>query len=155
MVSYGHPLIAIKGWRLIAAVILLALVFHLWIGVILAVPFWSMAVFLSFLYRDPHRRILPKPLAIVSPLYGQVTAINNIMDPYLVKQVLQILITMSSLNVYSVRSPMERKFIKQWFGMGTGVGSKNAKSFTIGSNSHESCETVLEARSELKVCRFA
>ena len=155
MLSYHHPFVAREGWRLIAVVILLALVFHFWVSVILSVPFWSMAAFLCFLYRDPPRRVPPKPLAIVSPVDGQVTAINTILDPYIEKQVLQIQITMSSLNVCSARSPMEGKIIKQWFGKRTWVGSEKVKSLTTGTIGRDSCETVLAARSELKACRFA
>ena len=85
------------------------------ISFILAVIF---CLFL-FLLRDPQRTIPSLPLAILSPVEGRVIQIDEVDDPWLNQQGInrqakRIRIKMSSLNVYSLRSPVEGKVMEQW-----------------------------------------
>ena len=75
--------------------------------------------FFLFLLRDPQRTIPSLPLAILSPVEGRVILIDEVNDPWLNlrginRQAKRIRIKMSSLDVYSLRSPVEGKVMEQW-----------------------------------------
>jgi phosphatidylserine decarboxylase len=115
MVTYRSHLIAREGWLVIALVTLIALVLHFWMNDLIAIPFWVAAAILLVLFRDPKRIVPPKPLAIISPVDGQITAINTIKDPYTKAETTLIQLQKGAFDVISTRSPMEGKVIKQWF----------------------------------------
>lgn len=115
MVTYRSHLIAREGWLIIALVIVIAVAMHLSMNDFIALPFWVAAVVLGILFRDPKRVVPPKPLAIVSPVDGQITAINTIKDPYTQADATLIQLQKGAFDVISTRSPMEGKVVKQWF----------------------------------------
>lgn len=180
MVSYRYPLIAREGWRIITVVSMLGLVIHIWFSALFAIPFWLTAIFLCFLFRDPARAVPPKPLAIVSPVDGKITAISHFKDPYIDREVLMIQLSMGLFDVFSTRSPMEGKVMKQWFGEkgfgDKGFGEKKLaemgsteKKFDVNNSEannisgvdqakgseDERCETIDFGTSRPKPCRFA
>lgn len=116
MVAYRYPVIAKEGWLLISMAIVGAVILQLSLGLYAATPLWIIALMLCFIFRDPARIVPPKPLAIVCPVDGKVIAVKKVNDPCLNRQVVQIQIRMGWLNVFSTRSPMEGKVIRQWFG---------------------------------------
>ncbi len=113
MLAYHYPLIAREGWVWIFLAIISASVTQLNYG-FASVPLWILALFLIFLFRDPHRKIPALPLGIVCPVDGRITAIEKVFDAYLDRSAICISIKMGFLDVYSVHSPMEGKIIKQW-----------------------------------------
>jgi phosphatidylserine decarboxylase len=115
MVTYRSHLIAREGWAVIGVFALIAMVLHLSRNDFIAVPFWVATVGLCILFRDPKRIVPPKPLAIVSPVDGHVTAINTVNDPYTQAESTQIQLQKGFFDIISTRSPMEGKVIKQWF----------------------------------------
>ncbi len=109
------PLIARSGWIFIAFAVLVAWGVHHYVGEIVAVPFWSLAVLLGFLFRDPEREVTSQPLAVVSPVDGRIVAIEKAHDTFLNRDATKITIKMSLLGTYRVRSPIEGKVMERWF----------------------------------------
>lgn len=119
MPSNRYPFIAQEGWLLLfvlAGLILLTFYFvSSTISFVLAIIF---CLFL-FLLRDPQRTIPSLPLAILSPVEGRIIKIDDVDDPWMNRQGInrqakRIRIKMSSLDVYSLRSPVEGKVMEQW-----------------------------------------
>ena len=82
------------------------------LGWIWSLPFWLICVVIVYLYRDPNREIPSSPLAVVSPADGVVTSAEEVFDPYLERQAVLLVIQMSSVGVYSTRSPVEGKILE-------------------------------------------
>ena len=117
MLTYCYPLIAREGWPWIGLVAAIALLVQWQFGWF-AAPLWALAGLLLFLFRDPPRSVPASPLGVVSPVNGRVQSIDTLQSPYLEKPAVWIVIQMSPLDVFSVRSPMEGKVIEQWNGKG-------------------------------------
>ncbi len=110
-----HPYIARPGWPYVAAALLPALLLQFSHGFLWALPFWLLAAVLAFLFRDPERRVPAAPLAVVSPVDGKVTSVENCRDPYLERAAVCIGLRMNPLGVYTTRSPIEGKIMEVWF----------------------------------------
>jgi len=95
---------------------LLGLVAQIAAGLLIALPFWIATLVLGYLFRDPQRKVPPKPLAVVSPVDGTVIGIEAVDDPYTQHPVIQIQMRKGYFDVMATRSPMEGKIVKQWFG---------------------------------------
>ena len=83
-------------------------------GLELAVPIVLFTLFLLYILRDPNRQVPSAPLAVVSPVDGQVTTIEDYHDRYLDRPVKRITLRINILGTYGIRSPIEGKFLKQW-----------------------------------------
>ena len=79
-----------------------------------AVPVVLFTLFLLYILRDPNRKIPSAPLAVVSPVDGQVTTIEEFHDSYLDRPVKRVTIRINLLGTYGIRSPIEGKFLRQW-----------------------------------------
>jgi len=92
-------------------------------GIFVSMPLWLLALLLMYLYRDPARKIPASPLGVVSPIDGQVVLIEKATDTLLERESLVIVIAMSSLGPYVIRSPAEGKVMQQWHrALGRGYG---------------------------------
>jgi phosphatidylserine decarboxylase len=132
MAVAASPLIARPGWIFIAIAVVSAWTVQNYVGSIIAVPLWALAALLVFLFRDPEREITSQPLAIVSPVDGQVVAVEKCRDIFLDRDAIKITINMSILNVYSIRSPIEGKVQQRW--LSTPIASQGMKN-TEGQDS--------------------
>ena len=112
MPANRYPLIAREGWWLIACMALLALAAMQFVSPLLSLPFWGLAGFMVFMFRDPFRDIPPSPTAIVSPVDGEVLAADDVHDPYLDRDARHLTIRMHPWGVYSVRSPVQGKALE-------------------------------------------
>ncbi len=112
MSSRRYPLIAREGWVLVAASLLLALLVAHYIGVFWSLPLWLVCGFILFMFRDPDREIPPIPLAVVSPVDGEVTAVESVRDPYLDRESVRLSLRMSHIGVYTTRAPVEAKMLE-------------------------------------------
>ena len=119
MLTYRYPLIAREGWLWIALTAAGALLAQWLLGWI-ALPLWLIPALLLFLFRDPPRQVPASPLGIVSPVDGQVLAIETLSNPWLDRPGVRIVIGMRALDIFSVRSPMEGKVVEQWIARGPG-----------------------------------
>lgn len=126
MLSYRYPLIAREGWVWIGAIILSALIVHLFYGVMSA-PLWVLVLVLLFLFRDPARKVPAIPLGIVSPVDGKVVSVDTVHDTFLNRQALCISIKMGFTSVYSAHSPMEGKVLEQWLASSNRIASVASK----------------------------
>lgn len=119
MAVYRYPLIAKEGWPLIAIVLAFALALHYFVNAIFAIVAWAVVILLLFVFRDPTRKVPPSPLGIISPVDGEVIAVDDIHDDYLDRDVKRIALNMNTLGVRSIRSPTEGKIQNRWFNAGS------------------------------------
>jgi len=117
MIQYERPVIARQALWPIIVVIVLALLAHYFYNWTIALGPLLMAVLVAYLYRDPRRNIPPLPLAVVAPVDGKVISVSELRDPYLGRDAKRIRMRGSILGAYAIRSAMEGKVNKQWFGM--------------------------------------
>ncbi|MGE0080384.1 MAG: phosphatidylserine decarboxylase [Thiohalomonadaceae bacterium] len=110
-----YPIIAREGWLPIAFFTVVGFyAWDRWSGVVAAVA-WTVAALLAFYFRDPPRRVPPSPLAVVSPVDGRVLAVETVRDQRLERDAIRVRLAMRPLGVFSVRSPIEGKVMRQWF----------------------------------------
>ena len=110
-----HQLIASEGHLFIVLGIILASVLSYYFGWQLMLPVWLLPVLLVFMFRDPTRKIPPKPLAVLSPVAAEVLAIENVRDGFIDRDAKKIVLGMGVFDIYSIRSPIEGKVIHQWY----------------------------------------
>ncbi len=119
MPSNRYPFIAKEGWLLLLVLAGLILMAFYFVSSIVSFVLAIIFCFFLFLLRDPQRTIPSLPLAILSPVEGSIILIDEVDDPWLNQQGInrqakRIRIKMSSLDVYSLRSPVEGKVMEQW-----------------------------------------
>ena len=123
--SYRHPSIAREGWGIIGVLLLLAGLFGWFLDLWEALPPLALAAVALFYFRDPIRRIPPRPLGVVSPIDGRVRSVNEGKDPFLQReQVRRIRMRQSLTGVHSLRSPIEGKVMERWFHRQRGRGGR-------------------------------
>ena len=110
-----HQLIASEGHWFIVLGIILASVLSYYFDWQLMLPVWLLPVLLVFMFRDPTRKIPPKPLAVLSPVAAEVLAIENVRDGFIDRDAKKIVLGMGVFDIYSIRSPIEGKVIHQWY----------------------------------------
>jgi phosphatidylserine decarboxylase len=96
---------------LLTAMLAAVLVLH-FIGLRESIVFWTLALLLLLMYRDPERDIPSLPLSVLSPADGRVIKVSQMRDPYLDRDCLRISILMNALGVYTMRSPVEGKILE-------------------------------------------
>lgn len=116
MILHHQPIVARQVVLPLSILAALAIVVHYLFGFGAATGLWIIVVVVVYLFRDPRRQVPPLPLAIVAPIDGKVIALDQVHDPYLNRKALCVQINYSLPGVFSVRSPMEGKINKQWFG---------------------------------------
>lgn len=121
MLTYRYPLIAQEGWWLIAIATIAAGGIYLMVGWF-SLPLWLLVLALLFLFRDPQREVPASPLGIVSPVGGQVIAVERVHNAYLERSAICISIRMNLTSVWSVHSPMEGKVMEQWVAVPHRIG---------------------------------
>jgi len=98
-----------EGNRVILLLLATSLVLAMFVHVYAAIPLWLLVVVVGFIYRDPDRETPSIPLAIICPVDGVITSIEEDHDPYMDRQALRISMRMNLLGTYSIRSPIEGK----------------------------------------------
>lgn len=96
-----------------------------------------------FLLRDPVQEVTSSPLAIVCPVFGRIVSVEEVNDPWVQRQALQIRIKMSLLDIYSLRSPMEGKIVNQWTRRPEGKTVKRKFAFRIRSDEGDEVVVVV------------
>lgn len=79
-----------------------------------ALPAWLPVLIIMWLYRDPVRRIPPRPMTIVSPADGRIVSVETSRDRFLNREALCISIEMSRSGVFTLRSITEGKVMQIW-----------------------------------------
>jgi len=118
-VRYPHPIIAREGWPFLAISFFASLAAHFFLGMIWALPFWAISLFILQFFRDPAREIPDDPQAVLSPADGRIVAVEKVRDPYLDRDALKISVFMNVFNVHSNRSPVDGTVKQRWYHAGS------------------------------------
>ena len=119
MRRYPHPVIAREGWPFLAISFFASLAAHFFLGLIWALPFWAISLFILQFFRDPAREIPDDPQAVLSPADGRIVAVEKVRDPYLDRDALKISVFMNVFNVHSNRSPVDGTVKQRWYHAGS------------------------------------
>lgn len=107
MSGSSNPFVAKEGIPFLAlalALVALALRFaEPWVAVVPLAGF----VLLILLFRDPHREVPPIALGIVSPVDGEVVAVETTKRCVVQGEAYRIRIRINALGTYTARSPVE------------------------------------------------
>ena len=110
-----HPLIAREGWPFIALAVAAALIVHLTLGWVWALPFDLIAIFVLQFFRDPARPIPQGEKDVLAPADGRIVVIEPARDPWLDRECLKVSIFMNVFNVHSNRSPVDGEIMNRWY----------------------------------------
>lgn len=95
---------------------MLALYFSMSHHIVVAAIAWIATAAIAWYFRDPRRHVPSSPLAVVAPVDGVVSAIKPCDDAYVGRQAMSVTLRKPWYGVITLRSPMEGKIQKQWFG---------------------------------------
>lgn len=114
MPTKQYALIARESHPTFALVSICAITVQVVFGAVAATPAWVLLVLLFYLFRDPTQTPPSQPLAVVSPIYGQVRYRGAAYDPWL-KRTAEAVVTHTGLfDIRSIYAPMEGKIMEQW-----------------------------------------
>lgn len=105
------PLIAREGWPFILVVLLFLTGSFRLGGMYMVLPCVLLMLLLVLLFRDPHRDVPSKPLAVVSPVDGRVLSIEPTDKGALQRESMRIVIKVNPVGAYTARSPTEGKVL--------------------------------------------
>jgi len=106
--------VARDGWLLIWLCIGLGALVAYW-QPWAASPFILLAVYLSWLFRDPARIVPSSPLALITPVDAVVEKIEQTTDPYRDTACIRIVLNMHRSGAYVVHSVTEGKILQHWY----------------------------------------
>ena len=115
MNNYPHPIIAREGWPFLAGSIIIALLLSGFVGGIIAVLAWIIALFVLQFFRDPAREIPQDVGAVLSPADGRIVAVERVNDPYVQREAIKVSVFMNVFNVHSNRSPVDGTVQQVWY----------------------------------------
>ena len=88
---------------------------HYQLGLFVIWPAWLVYLALLFLFRDFKRTIPAIPLAVVSPVDGEVTNVRDaVHDPFLKRAAQSVCLRQSLFGEFNVHSPIEGKVQNLW-----------------------------------------
>ena len=143
MSSNRYPIIAREGWPVLGVLLVILFLAYYYHGNIVTEATALIFLLSLFLLRDPLQDITSSPLAIVSPAFGKVLAVEEVNDPWVERQAMQIRIKMSLLDIYSLRSPMEGKIVNQWIRRPDSNSNKRKFAFRIRSDEGDEIVVVI------------
>lgn len=127
MSTYPHPIIAREGWFHITVAFSIALLVHLFLGWLWALPFWFIALFVLQFFRDPPRIIPLQANAILAPADGRIVAVEKTQDPFLNREAIKVSVFMNVFNVHSNRSPVDGVIKDRWYFPGKFINASLSK----------------------------
>ncbi len=130
MKHYPHPKFAREGWLFIAISLFLTGGVLFLAGIVPAIPFILVAVFVLQFFRDPARNIPQDENVILSPADGKVICIEKAHDPYQDVEALKISVFMNVFNVHSNRSPVDGEVLDVQYFKGKFVNADLDKAST-------------------------
>jgi len=144
--SNRYPLIAREAWPILFVLLGLTVLAQFFVG--LAAFIFSLTILLItvYLFRDPNRVIPSQPLAVVSPVHGVVTLVEEAEEVRLHSRAIRIQITMRINDIYSLRSPIEGKVIEQWCSPPDENESRRHMDFYIQTDEGDNIVTAIRLR---------
>lgn len=94
--------------------LLSAIILKVYLGWIPALMAFGVILPVAYIFRDPFCTVPSAPLAIVSPVNGEIIGIDNVEDRWLNRKAIKIRIKMTLWDVHVLRSPIEGKIRNQW-----------------------------------------
>ncbi len=104
-----NPFIAQEGVLPMALVAAIGLLLYVYVSPWLALPSAGVLVLFFLLFRDPRRAVRAVALGVVSPVDGEVIAVDRTDDCAIQGEALRIRIRIDMLGAYTARSPVEGK----------------------------------------------
>ncbi|MFQ5660869.1 MAG: phosphatidylserine decarboxylase [Gammaproteobacteria bacterium] len=126
-----HHLIAREGWPILAFIVLLAFVSHVYIGPIPFIIFLLLLGPALVIFRNPAATIPSAPLAVVSPASGKLLAIDTVEDTWLERKAIRFRLRLSLWDVHALRSPVEGKVMDEWSAVTNGSGQSRRYTYWI------------------------
>ncbi len=114
MPSNRYPFIAREAWLVLFVLLGLTVLTQFLLGPVAFSIAATLVLITAYFFRDPFRVIPSQPLAIVSPVHGIVTLIEEAEEIRLHSKTIRVQIKMRFHDIYSFRSPIEAKVINQW-----------------------------------------
>lgn len=146
MPSNRYPIIASEAWPFLFLLAGLAVLAQFLCGLTSFIFTLSILLIFIFLFRDPFRNIPSQPLAVVSPVHGVVTLIEEAEEVRLHTRTIRVQITMRFFDIFSLRGPIEGKVMEQW----CSVPDKNERrrhfDFHIRSDEGDNVVTAIRLR---------
>ncbi len=146
MPSNRYPLIARESWPFLFALLGMVVLAQFLLGITAFIVFLCILVVFTFLFRDPTRDIPSDPLAVVSPVHGIVTLIEEAEEVRLHSQAMRIQISMRPFDIFSLRGPIEGKVMEQWCSAPDKNESRRHFDFHIKSDEGDNVVTAIRLR---------
>ncbi|HWS13256.1 MAG TPA: phosphatidylserine decarboxylase [Rhodocyclaceae bacterium] len=121
--NYPHPIIAREGWPFLGIALGLSLMITASAGLLWALPFWLVTLFVLQFFRDPARPVPGDARSVLSPADGRIVAIEQTRDAYLDRDALKVSVFMNVFNVHSNRSPVDGEVKQRWYNRGSFVNA--------------------------------
>ena len=146
MPSNRYPLIAREGWPIIFVLFGLTVLAQIMVGTVVCIAAAVILLLAVYLFRDPYRKIPSQPLAVLSPVHGVVTLVEEADEIRLNTRALRIQINMRIGDIYSLRSPIEGKVVEQWCSKPDAHESRRHFDFYIKSDEGDNVVTAIRLR---------
>lgn len=107
-----------------------------------------LPIVLLWVYRHPKRVIPATPLGVISPIDGEVVAIETVQDTYLSREATRIRIRPTLLDSFVVHSVSEGKVMQFWRGEGGDATSdeQHRRAVWLQSDEGDDVVIVMQAR---------
>jgi phosphatidylserine decarboxylase len=106
-----NPFVAPEGIPFLALIAAAFVVALRYLDAVFAVSAALLWVALFLLFRDPRRQIPSAPLGVVSPVDGEIVAVDHVDEGVLQGRAHRIRIEIDSFGTYTARSPVEGKIM--------------------------------------------
>ena len=146
MPSNRYPLIAREGWPYLLGLTVVAVLAQLFVGPLLFTLCLLLIFVLAYLFRDPNRSLPSQPLAVLSPVYGIVTLVEEAEEVRLHNRTMRIQIHTRIQDVYSLRSPIEGKVMESWCSQPDKFEARRHFDFHIKSDEGDNVVTAIRLR---------
>ena len=146
MPSNRYPIIAQEAWPFLFVLIGLAVLAQFFLGPTAFVLLLIIVFIFVYLFRDPGRIIPSEPLAVVSPVHGEITLIEEAEEIRLNTKTIRIQIQMRLYDIYSLRAPFEGKVMEQWCSAPDKNESRRHFDFYIKSDEGDNIVTAIRLR---------
>ena len=146
MPSNRYTLIAREAWPFLFVLLGLTVLAQFLLGPIAFLVLFIVFVIFVYLFRDPNRDIPSEPLAVVSPVHGIVTLIEEAEEIRLHSRAIRVQITMRLHDIYSLRGPIEGKVMEQWCSNPDKNESRRHFDFYIKSDEGDNVVTAIRLR---------
>ena len=146
MPSNRYPFIAREGWPFLTVLLVVAVLCQIFIHPLAMLFVLLLMVGLAYLFRDPFRAIPSQPLAVLSPVYGVVTLVEEAEEVRLNTRANRIQIHTRIKDVYSLRSPIEGKVVQHWSSTPCANETRRHFDFHIKSDEGDNIVTAIRLR---------